>query len=121
MAISLTLDTTQIQKGLKKATDLVDRAMSGAVTDVAYEVLRLSALEVPLDTGMLLTSGSVQPSHDDKEKLVGYNKVYAARLHEHPEYHFGNGRKGKYLEDPIKMNLRVFQTYFSKAIAEALR
>lgn len=121
MAISLVLDTKPLQKGLKKVTEVVDHAISSAVTDVAYEVLRLSALEVPLDTGMLLTSGSVQPSHDDKEKLVGYNKVYAGRLHEHPEYHFRNGRKGKYLEDPIKMNLRVFQSYFTEAIAEALR
>lgn len=121
MAISLTLDTTQIQKGLKKVTEIVDNAISSAVNDVAYEVLRLSALEVPLDTGMLLTSGSVQPSFNDKEKLVGYNKVYAGRLHEHPEYHFRNGRKGKYLEDPIKMNLKVYQGYFTQAIAEALR
>lgn len=121
MADSITFDTSKVLKGFKRLTDVMGDTIGSAVTDVAYEVLRLSALEVPLDTGMLLTSGSVQPGSDANEKIVGYNKVYAARLHEHPEYRFKNGRKGKYLEDPIKMNLVVFKAYFSNAIREAMR
>jgi len=36
---------------------------------------------------------------------VGYHTPYATRLHENPQYNFQRGRKGKYLEDPIKKNL----------------
>ena len=73
---------------------------------VAYELLRLSQREVPHDTGWLQNTGHVEEHKD--EMLVGYNTVYAARLHEHPEFNFQKGRKGKYVEDPIKQNLRLF-------------
>lgn len=81
-----------------------------AVHDVASEILRLSQREVPHDVGTLQNSGFVKDEID--ESIVGYNTRYAARLHEHPEYRFGKGRKGKYLEDPIKTNLMVFKKYF---------
>jgi len=35
---------------------------------------------------------------------VSYDTPYAARLHEHPEYNFQNGRQGKYLEEPAMQN-----------------
>jgi D-Tyr-tRNAtyr deacylase len=87
-----------------------------AVHDVATELLRLSQLEVPHDTGQLQNSGHLDPDQPADDIIVGYNKVYAAKTHEHPEYHFQNGRKGKYLEDPLKMNLAIFMNYFKKVI-----
>lgn len=89
-----------------------------AVHDVADEILRLSSFEVPHDTGMLQSSGHVEGTHEPDEVIVGYNKVYAARLHEHPEYRFQKGRKGKYLEDPIKKNKNVFIKHIQKAMQE---
>jgi hypothetical protein len=88
-----------------------------AVNEIADEVLRLSQREVPHDKGLLQNSGHVEPQED--EAIVGYNKVYAARLHEHPEYRFQKGRKGKYLEDPIKHNLNVFIEYYNKIMSGA--
>ncbi len=68
-------------------------------------LLARSAEQVPLDTGDLMGSGQVvnaeQPGEDT---LVVYDRPQAARLHEHPEYQFQNGRKGKYLEDPALEN-----------------
>lgn len=83
---------------------------------VADEILRLSALQVPLDTGALQNSGRVDlyPTHRYVE--VGYHTPYASRLHEHPEYNFQNGRKGKYLEDPIKNNLERLNTIVGKTL-----
>lgn len=82
--------------------------------DVGYEVLRLGEKEVPHDKGPLQTSGTVEPSKDDV--VVGYNKEYAARLHEHPEYKFQKGRKAKYLEDPIINNIKLLREVIGKAL-----
>lgn len=71
----------------------------------AERLLALSAVEVPLDLGILLGSGQVLPATDAEHGAgVVYDTPYAARLHEHPEYNFQNGRKGKYLEDPALEN-----------------
>lgn len=70
-------------------------------------LLALSAAEVPLDQGTLMGSGSVSTplgGGDDVEVQVVYDTPYAARLHEHPEYNFQNGRSGKYLENPAMEN-----------------
>lgn len=113
MAADITIDDKQVQDNLKK---LVKKAQSGIVnvlSGIAGEILRLSSFEVPHDTGMLQSSGGFEP--DGENVVVGYNKVYAARLHEHPEYRFQKGRKGKYLEDPIKKNMDVFLKFAGEA------
>lgn len=86
-----------------------------ANNNVADEILRLSQFEVPHDTGLLQNSGHTESEGDGA--IVGYNKVYAARMHEHPEYHFQKGRKGKYLEDPIKNNM----SHLLKFVEDAVR
>lgn len=82
-------------------------------------LLALSALEVPHDVGDLEESGTVvnaeQPGQDT---LVVYDRPQAARLHEHPEYNFQNGRKGKYLEDPAVQNATELGQIIAKAGSE---
>lgn len=86
----------------------VDPARNKALKMVGDELLRLSNKEVPFDKGTLANSGRVDthPFTPKDTVEVGYHTRYAHRLHEHPEYNFKNGRKGKYLEDPIKHNLK---------------
>lgn len=119
MASNVIFDDKDFQK---KISDLalvkLPKAAQQGIHDVATEILRLSGFEVPHDTGLLQSSGAVDDRKD--ESIVGYNKVYAARLHEHPEYRFQKGRKGKYLEDPIKHNLKVFIEYVRKAMSTML-
>lgn len=98
----------------------VEKATELGVRTVAQELLRLSQLEVPLDKGRLMGSGHAQ-SEGNNEWSVGYYTVYAHRLHEHPEYNFQNGRKGKYLEDPLKRNRALFLEVLSKTIKAAGR
>ncbi len=54
--------------------------------------------------------------------FVSYNTPYARRLHEHPEYRFNEGRKGKYLEDPFKRLspkvLKLVQARIKAALAK---
>ena len=118
MAISINLNTKQFDKGLKALDAKVKSQNRKAIREISGEILRLSAFEVPHDKGMLQNSGTYELKLDSA--LVGYNKVYAARLHEHPEYHFQKGRKGKYLEDPIKNNLNVFRKFYAEVIGQVI-
>lgn len=117
---NITLDLTSFKAGLQKLDNVVKISMWHGILDVANEVLRLSQFEVPHDTGRLQNSGHVEPRYM-QHAMVGYNTVYAARLHENPQYRFNKGRKGKYLEDPIKNNLDVFKLYYTDKLKEALR
>ena len=99
----------------KKASVFLQQSKSAAkfsLEDVANEILRLSEIEVPLDKGTLQNSGNVQDVEDGY--IIGYHTPYAARLHEHPEYHFQRGRKGKYLEDPIRNNQEALGIKFGR-------
>ena len=115
--------TNTIPDGVNNLAQKMFMLVRQGTSDVAEEILRLSNFEVPHDTGQLQTSGHVEPGQDwrEGEKIVGYNKVYAARLHENPQYRFQKGRKGKYLEDPIKRNLHVFIDYIKNVIDKGLR
>ena len=112
-------DKKEFDKKINELRGKVSGAQIKVAHNVGEEVLRLSQFEVPHDTGLLQNSGNVQDT--DVDVIVGYNKVYAARLHEHPEYRFQKGRKGKYLEDPIKNNLNVFRQYFAEGFLEFIK
>ncbi len=86
---------------------------------VADEVLRLSQFEVPHDEGTLQNSGAVE-AQPNGDVVLGYHTIYAARLHEHPEYNFQRGRKGKYLEDPIRNNAAALGLVFGRNIQTRL-
>ena len=105
------LDTRDFDKGMAELGRKVKDQTMRALNRMGDELLRLSTFEVPHDIGLLQGSGHVDPEGD--EVLVSYNKVYAARLHEHPEYKFQKGRKGKYLEDPMKHNEVALQGWFA--------
>lgn len=107
-------DDKTFREGMKRLELSFPKYNRQALNDVANEILRLSSFEVPLDTGNLMGSGSVQ--EDGEEFIVGYNTVYAARLHENPQYNFQNGRKGKYLENPIKVNADILLKFYNESI-----
>ena len=65
-------------------------------------VLEAANRIVPHDTGMLQDSGAVDMDEQNLQGTVYYDTPYAARLHEHPEYNFQHGRKGKWLENTNK-------------------
>lgn len=114
--MGITIDASDLRFGIKRLDTRVKQVIQKTVEDVATEVLRLSQFEVPHDTGQLQNTGHTE-HFAPLDEIVGYNKVYAARLHEHPEYNFQKGRKGKYLEDPIKNNNHVFKGFFERAMA----
>jgi septal ring factor EnvC (AmiA/AmiB activator) len=117
--MEIRLDTRSLERNLKRFEEKQPKATDKGISDTAEEIMRLSQKEVPHDTGQLQNSGAVEKVANAHYK-VGYNKVYASRLHEHPEYNFQKGRKGKYLEDPIKTNLRLLLNKLANELKESL-
>jgi hypothetical protein len=124
--MALTVDTSSFDKGIKSFATNFARATVKGLNAISEEILRLSSFEVPHDKGDLQRSGTVEPTTirattPKRGFMVGYNMEYAAHLHEHPEYNFQKGRKGKFLEDPIKRNLRAFRGFLAGKQKEAFR
>ena len=126
---------SSFELGLQKFTDEVLAAIERGVHEAGDALLTLSVAEVPHGVGKTDTDDRGRPGRDphpgalqasgkvDKlpmEAIVGYYMPYAARLHEHPEYHFQHGRKGKYLEDPLKQNADKFLEIIGQRAREAL-
>lgn len=119
--MSMHLDASNFLMRITQAKNLVMLKARSGEDRAADELLRLSQLEVPLDKSIL--QGSGHSGNDEKGAYVAYGGPaadYAVRLHEHPEYNFQNGRKGKYLEDPLKQNKSVFARMMGDEVKEAL-
>lgn len=116
--IVASMDAGSVLMNLKGLQQALDGGVDRAAMDVGFEVLRLSQLEVPHDEGTLQNSGTVEEVNGDV--IIGYHSKYAARLHEHPEYRFQKGRKGKYLEDPVRTNLDVFRKKFMLKMSDEI-
>lgn len=114
-------DSEEFERDMNSLANKADQARQDAQQEVADELLRLSQFEVPHGVSTLQNTGhtgTIMGQH-----YVGYGGPgvkYAARLHENPQYRFQKGRKGKYLEDPLKKNLRVFQKHMAEGFAGAI-
>lgn len=95
-----------------RAGAMADQVIEGVVrgeTKAGERLLALTQEQVPMELATLAGSGTVVPAQDAEQGAkVVYDTPYAARLHEHPEYHFSTaanpGAKGKYVEDPALEN-----------------
>lgn len=116
--LNVTVDVSAFTASIKLLSKKSDKSAQFSALDIGNEIMRLSQDEVPHDTGYLQDTGAVEQIGSDV--IVGYHAPYAARMHEHPEYNFQKGRKGKYLEDPIVRNLGVLGIRFSKKFEAGL-
>jgi hypothetical protein len=115
------IDDSDFKTKITQLVEKVGQNVKKGTLDIAKEVLRLSQREVPHDTGELQNSGHLDPDAPADDIIVGYNKVYAAFQHEGGDgkrviTHWQKGRKGKYLEDPIKNNLSTFKDFFANIL-----
>jgi len=121
-------DTSDFNKGMDELDRKVDQWWREARERMADSLLLLSRLEVPHDTGFLQASGHVFYDLADDSWNVAYNTVYASYVHEgmrrngsHVIQHYQKGRKKKYLEDPLKLNMTLFQEKGRDYIATKLQ
>lgn len=96
--------TSTILANLRVAIEKMQNAADQAVEDVANDIAFQSANQAPFDIGTLKSTLRVTKT-GKAVRVISYNTPYAVRLHENPQYNFKNGRKGKYLEDPLKENV----------------
>ena len=116
MSVNVKWDDKAFQKKMSDAVgDKIRVAVKKSTVDIAFDILRICTNRVPHDKGMLQNSGTIDQDPPEYT-IVGYNKVYAARLHEHPEYRFQKGREGKWLERGIALNLTTFQKFYQDMI-----
>jgi len=78
----------------EKARDAAARALF----ESAAALLQEANKKCPHRTGYLQSTGRADVDHSAPAGWVSYNTPYAVRLHEHPEYRFGENREGKWLE-----------------------
>ncbi|GAA1395152.1 hypothetical protein ACFQZ4_24170 [Catellatospora coxensis] len=85
--------------------DEVEALLTGAGGDGlllgAEHLLQVSRTEVPIDEATLERSGVASVDRDDLVAAVSYDTKYAVRQHEELDYRHAEGRKAKYLEDPM--------------------
>ena len=101
----------------------VEKAVKFALEEAGGDLLKESVKIVPHDIGTLEGSGKVSDvkgSGNTMEIGVGYNTPYAARLHEHPEYKFQKGRRGKYLETPLKQKAHIYKKGIDAQVKKVL-
>lgn len=108
-----------VAANLPNLTRALERGTNKGLLDAGLEGMRLTQFEVPHDEGTLQNSGTVEvmPNGD---VVLGYHTPYAARLHEHPEYRFQKGRKGKYISDPLERNAGALKVKLQRSVGSAL-
>lgn len=114
----ITFDTGDFMRGIGRLENNTVRAAKKGQKKAGNALLLASQEEVPHDKGTLANTGVVE--EDGDETIVGYHTPYAARLHENPQYNFQKGRKGKYLEDPIKNNLKELNQIYGEEVKRNL-
>lgn len=118
MGVQIQFDASTVKANLRKLKERGQMAETTSTKDLAYEILRLASERVPHDKGTLQNSGTVQQI--GRSIFVGFNMVYAAYLHEHPEFNFREGRQGKYLENAIRENKDSLGLDYAQSVKKEL-
>ncbi|OZM73974.1 hypothetical protein CFN78_06715 [Amycolatopsis antarctica] len=101
--------------GLDEAAARLVAGFERGIEEAATELKRLSQQQVPYDQGDLSRSAKVSTDFtgDRKQAAVSYDTVYAARQHEELEWRHQNGRKARYLGDPLRANAARLQQHIA--------
>lgn len=91
-----------------------------ALSDGAEYLLQEANTTVPHREGHLQRSGIVTLDGSKPIANISYDTPYAVRLHEHPQYHFNGGRRGKWLELTVQEKGPKVRDYIAKRLKEAL-
>lgn len=98
---------------------LFDAAMDGAV-DLMEHGLEVSGREVPIEEGTLTRSGTVSVDRANGVIQISYDTPYAIVQHEDQSLRHDDGRKAKYLEDPMLQSVApLAESYIGDKIRKA--
>jgi len=127
--MAFSLDSSEWESGLDRYADAVTAAIKAGIVAGADALLRDATDIVPFQKGFsgglasTASKGEVQNSMGEIEIEVGFNKEYAARLHEDMSLNIsqanassGQRRQQKYLEKPMKENGEKYVTIVGELI-----
>ncbi|NUT31530.1 MAG: hypothetical protein HOV79_00495 [Hamadaea sp.] len=83
-------------------------------------LLHEARVEVPIEEGTLERSGAASVDEDSLTGAVSFDTVYAVPQHERLDYRHAEGRKAKYLEDPMNRNRATLLELIALPSQEAL-
>lgn len=122
---SISFDTTDFDSMIGRIQKAVAPMAQRCVQEMADTILKEARDQVPLDEGTLSKSGHAYVEGDTG--VVAFNTAYAAFQHEgiradgtHRIRNYQGGRKGKYLEDPVKMSLSRLEEVAQRHMASSL-
>lgn len=126
--VSIQMDgTTKLIRKLATGGIVVTGHVSTAIFEEAWEIFRKSQQEVPYRYGFLAGSGRVDPPTMVNNEIVvqifygGAAAPYALWVHENRDMNFRNGRKAKYLYDPVMQRVGVFDKNIAARVEQMLR
>ena len=93
----------QLAQALQRLASQAQAVMVQAVTDEAARILDASFPLVPVDTGLLLTTGMVERETDGATVRYGGHGLapYALVVHEDVTMNHPNGGQAKFLQQPF--------------------
>jgi|SRR6476469_6065202 len=109
-------------KVLAQAEQAIRAAMVQGVHEACDDLLSVSRDEIPYDQGDLSNSGlaAVEATATGANGAVGYDTPYAARQHEDPTLRHQDGRKARFLGDPLRENADRYLDHIASTINNAL-
>lgn len=105
----------------KKALFELSEAMLDGLHDAGEHLLGVSRGQVPLEEATLERSGQVSQNRAAKRVAVSYDTPYAVYQHERLDLHHDEGRKAKYLEDPMNSEQVVMRKLIAHPLEEKLK
>lgn len=100
------------------------KARAGAARGLGLAMEHLlteSRKQVPLEEGTLERSGAAITDADALRGAVSYDTKYAVRQHEELDWRHDEGRKAKYLEDPLNQEGATMLALVAAQTRRALR
>lgn len=121
---SVKITKNTLSKNLKKLQTINPMDEWGRIC--AGELLRLSRFVVPFASGRLSQSGFFR--REGQYWITGYDTKYAMYQHEGMRRdgsrivrNWSNGRKSKYLENPLKENISTWNRIAKEVLASELK
>lgn len=109
----------------KSGTAKIRKAeLKGAIKGLhlaAEHLLQASRAQVPHEEGTLERSGVASVDEGGLKGAVSFDTVYAVRQHEELTWKHDDGRKAKYLEDPMNEEAAVMAEIVAAQIRRSLR
>jgi hypothetical protein len=83
-----------------KIASIVKATEGQSARAAAEDLLERANEHVPYEYGTLESTGGV--SVDGNTAAVSYTAIYAAKLHQHPEYNFQGKGEGRWLQNAVE-------------------